>query len=131
MNATLLKEVLKALEVHGSPAPPAGVRPGPDDMLTTTELAARLKQAARTVERWHRKGIVLGIRVDGAVMFYWPAVVARLVERYQEREKEPQANAECGVRNAESPAPGPRTPGAQTKAEGKRQKRPEGEALKR
>jgi hypothetical protein len=87
MNATTLQELLKAIEVHGLPEPPAGMRPGPDDMLTTTELAARLKQATRTVERWHRKGVVLGIKVDGVLMFYWPSVVARLVEKYQEKEK--------------------------------------------
>jgi hypothetical protein len=103
MNATALQDVLKAIEVQGLPAPPGGVRPGPDDMLTMTELAARLKQAMRTVERWHRKGVVLGIKVDGVVMFYWPSVVARLVERYQEHEKGPRANAECGMRSAELP----------------------------
>jgi hypothetical protein len=74
-------------------------------MLTMTELAARLKQAMRTVERWHRKGVVLGIKVDGVVMFYWPAVVARLVEKYQERDRE-----EGGSQMSEPPA-GQRTNG--------------------
>lgn len=92
-NVTISQDMLKAVEVHGLPASVAGVRPGPDDMLTMTELAARLKQAMRTVERWHRNGVVLGIKVDGVVMFYWPSVVARLVERYQ--EKEPRAKAEA------------------------------------
>ena len=90
MNATTLKDLQQAIEVRGLPEPTAGMRPAPDDMLTTTELAARLKQATRTVERWHRKGVVLGIKVDGVVMFYWPSVVARLLERNQEREKEPR-----------------------------------------
>jgi hypothetical protein len=99
MNATTLQDLLKAIEVQGLPAPPGSLRPGPDDMLTMTELAARLKQAMRTVERWHRKGVVLGIKVDGVVMFYWPAVVARLVEKYQERDRE-----EGRTQKAESPA---------------------------
>jgi hypothetical protein len=85
---------LKAIEVHGLPAAPGGMRPGPDDMLTMTELAARLKLAMRTMERWHRKGVVLGIRVEDVILFYWPAVVSRLLEKYQEREKEPRAKTE-------------------------------------
>lgn len=87
MRATTLQDLLKAVEVHGLPAAPGGMRPGPDDMLTMTELAARLKLAMRTMERWHRKGVVRGIRVDDVVLFYWPAVVARLLEKYQEKER--------------------------------------------
>ncbi len=89
MNEAALKAALEPHEFGKLQVPPPGVRPSPDDMLTMTELAARLKQAMRTVERWHQNGVVLGIKVDGVVIFYWPSVVARLVEKYQEREKAP------------------------------------------
>ena len=71
--------------------------PAPDDMLTIAELAVRLKTTVRTIETWRNAGVVLPIKVDKVVLFYWPGVVKRLRERYEEREPQSEKRkAESG-----------------------------------
>lgn len=100
MNATTLQDLLMAIEVHGLSVAPDTLRPRPDDIVTMTELAARLKLAMRTMERWHRKKVVRGIRVDDVVLFYWPAVVWRLLKNYQEPDGEEGKTQKPEVRSA-------------------------------
>ena len=78
--------------------------PAPDDMLTIAELAVRLKTTVRTIETWRNGGVVLPIKVDKVVLFYWPSVVARLVERYQEREPQSEKRKAEGGNGAAAPA---------------------------
>jgi len=91
--------------------------PAPDDMLTIAELAVRLKTTVRTIETWRNAGVVLPIKVDKVVLFYWPGVVKRLRERYEEREpqseKRKAESGNGGKALVQPPAklPAPKAPG--------------------
>ncbi len=85
MNAAMLTEVLKLHEAGILEALAVLVRPAPDDMLTTAELAVRLKTTARTIEDWRRDGRVIPVKVDKVLLFYWPLVVAQLLQNHLER----------------------------------------------
>ncbi len=87
MNTVDLSEVLPLMAPASPSAPSAGGHPPVGEMLTATELAVRLKTTVRTIENWKRRRVLLSIKVDKVVLFYWPSVVARLLEKYQEREE--------------------------------------------
>jgi hypothetical protein len=88
MNAEDLKKIPQPDGAAIRPGPASGERFPTDEMLTPTELAVRLKTAVRTVEKWRHRRILLAITVDKVVLFYWPSVVARLLEKFQDREPE-------------------------------------------
>ena len=85
MKPNAVREVLRG---NGISVPPDGgpARPVCDEMLTATELAARLKTTTRTIDFWRTRGVLPVIRVGKALLFHWPTVVAHLLEKYQERE---------------------------------------------
>lgn len=53
-----------------------------DEMLTKEELAPRLKVSVRTVEQWQHDGHLPFIKVGQVLLFYWPAVVKALTEKF-------------------------------------------------
>lgn len=53
-----------------------------DEFFTKKELAARLKVSVRTVEQWQHDGHIPYLRIDGVLLFHWPAVVKALTEKF-------------------------------------------------
>ena len=97
MNTSVLKELLKLYEAQSLEQLALLVRPAPDDMLTSAELAVRLKMTVRSLTTWMEKGAVVPIRVEKTILFYWPSVVARLLAHYQQT---PEDDGPGGKRKA-------------------------------
>jgi excisionase family DNA binding protein len=63
--------------------------PGPDDLLTTAELAAALKVNERTVRRWRNEGVGPPVLWAGGHARYRWGDVQEWLERRREAEGEP------------------------------------------
>lgn len=54
---------------------------GPEEFISKTELASRLKVTVRTISNWQRRGIVPFVKCRRAIYYDWPAVTAHLRTR--------------------------------------------------
>jgi excisionase family DNA binding protein len=63
------------------------------EFLSKQELARRLKRAARTVERWQRRGFIPYVKCGHSVLFNWADVVAHLQRNYRVCRQKPSAKA--------------------------------------
>jgi excisionase family DNA binding protein len=76
------------------PAAAKGALPasgGGDEMLTRSELAAKLRVHLRTIENWQRDGYLPFIKIGNTVWFHWPDVLQHFKTHFRTLRCEPEA----------------------------------------
>lgn len=63
--------------------PPLHETSGDDEFLTRKEVAFRLKQNVRTVDKWHRRGTLPKIKIGRSVLYKWSDVQSHIINNHR------------------------------------------------